>query len=218
MWHTLLPALPMSAHFAQITWHTSHAQLHASAIAMAGKHAQTRSSTRAQSSRHCVHAARHASNAAMHAPMRHAPCFCVPRELAVKPPRECTCVHMHTPPATRPAAAPPPRPVVRPTGRRQRATREIACVNAYARTCARPRPRAPPPPRRPAWWRVLRGVVSHPVITPILTHVQWPRTTPRLAARPLGHGRPPRYYTDINPRSVTQTRIARSRPRIHTPY
>ena len=79
-------------------------------------------------------------------------------------------------------------------------------------------PRAPPPPRRPAWWRTLRGDVNHPVITPILTHVQWPRTTPRLAARPLGHGRPPRYYPDINPRSVTQTRIARSRPRIHTPY
>jgi hypothetical protein len=91
-------------------------------------------------------------------------------------------------------------------------------VNAYACTCTRPRPRAPPPPRRPAWWRTLRGVVNHLVITPILTHVQWPRTTPRLAVCPLGHGRPPRYNLDINPRSVTQNRIARSRPRIHTPY
>ena len=39
MWCTMLPALLMSAHFAQNTFHTSHAQLHANALAMAGKHA-----------------------------------------------------------------------------------------------------------------------------------------------------------------------------------
>jgi hypothetical protein len=158
MWNTMLPALLMSAHFAQITLHTSHAQLHASAIAMAGKHAQTRSSTRAQSRRHCVHAARHASKAAMHAPMRHAPCFCVPRELAVKPPRECICVHMHTPPATRPAAAPPPRLVAHPSGRRQ-PPRYYPDIN--------PRPVAQnyaPPGGMPFGY--------YPVITLIFSHVQ----------------------------------------------
>ena len=186
----MLPALLISAHFAQITLHTSHAQLHASAIAMAGKHAQTRSSTRAQSPRHCVHAARHASNAAMHAPMHHAPCFCVPRELAVmKPPRECTCVHMHTPPATRPAAAPPPRPVARPTGRRQPprlhpALTHVQCWAVQplgARALVPPRGYGPVRPRAPD--RTPRGLGRSPYYTLF---------TPR------GFGRLP-YYASYKP-------------------
>ena len=75
MWHKMLPALQMSAAFAQIMLHTSHAQLHAVALATVGKHARARPSTRAHRPRHCVHAARHASKAATHAPMRSATCF-----------------------------------------------------------------------------------------------------------------------------------------------
>ena len=61
----MLPALLSAAHFAQNTLHASHAQLHANELATTAKHAQTRPSMRAQRRRHCVHAARHASKAAI---------------------------------------------------------------------------------------------------------------------------------------------------------
>ena len=96
MWHTMLPALLSAAQFAQITWHKSHALLHANALATAGTHAQTRPSRRAQSRRQCVHAARHASKTATHAPMRSATRFLrrarACRENAHVNAHACTCI------------------------------------------------------------------------------------------------------------------------------
>jgi hypothetical protein len=66
----------MSAAFAQIMLHTSNAQLHAIALATAGKHAQARPSTRAHSPRHRAHAARHASKGGTHAAQRRERDFC----------------------------------------------------------------------------------------------------------------------------------------------
>ena len=92
MWHTMLPALLPAAQFAQITWHKSHAQLHANALATAGTHAQTRPSRRAQSRRHCVHAAHHASKTAKHAAMAAPP----PLPLRARPPIFCAFAHTCT--------------------------------------------------------------------------------------------------------------------------
>ena len=91
MWCTVLPALLMSAMFAQNTLHASHAQLLAIALAMPGKHARIRPSMRARSQHHCAHAARHASKAANAARYIYIPRRRAPRALLCEA-RPCVCV------------------------------------------------------------------------------------------------------------------------------